>query len=258
MTITDARFTGRVALVTGGASGIGRATAIAFAAEGARVVVADRDDVGGGETVRLASEAGGEAVFAPVDVTSADSVSRLVDLVLERFGALHCAVNSAGVLGRQGRVANYDDAEFHRVIEVNLTGTWYSMKHELRAMLGAESKGGSIVNVASAAGLGGFPTFAPYSASKHAVIGLTKSAAVEYASRQIRVNAVCPAYTRTPMMVESVRQNPKLEGTALKGIPLGRLGTAEEIAAAALYLSSDAAGFVTGQTLVLDGGLLAW
>ena len=251
-------FDGRVALVTGGGSGIGRAVALGFSRAGARVIVADIDTVGGEQTARQATEAGGVATYLRVDVTDAASTAALVDATLERHGALHCAVNCAGVLGRQSRIADCPDEEWHRVIDVNLTGAWHSMKHELRAMLAVRPTGGSIVNIASAAGLGGFPTFAPYSASKHGVIGLTKSAAVEYAKKQIRVNAVCPAYTQTPMMEESVRRNPDLAALALKSVPLGRLGTAEEVAEAALYLSSPSAGFITGQTLVLDGGLLAW
>lgn len=246
----------KVVIVTGASSGIGQQSAYALAREGASIVAADVNLKGGEETTQQILENGGKALFIQADITRADEVESIVKAALDHFGRLDCAVNNAGISGdHQVRIHEYDDEWFDRVIAVNLKGVWLCMKAELKVMM--MQGRGVIVNVASVAGLIGSPKGAAYSASKHGVVGLTRSAAVEYAKLGIRVNAVCPAYTDTPMVSNMVETNLALERLTLSGIPMKRLGRPEEIAEGVVWLCSEASSFVTGHALTLDGGLTA-
>jgi NAD(P)-dependent dehydrogenase (short-subunit alcohol dehydrogenase family) len=249
------KFAGKVALVTGGASGIGRECVRALSAAGARVVVADVDATKGekfaGELVR----SGAKALFVQADVTQSDQVEALVASVTRRFGRLDLALNNAGIDGARAPTAEYPADVWDQVIAVNLTGVFHCLKHELEIM--TRQRSGVIVNMASVAGLVGFVNHAAYTAAKHGVVGLTRTAALEYARHGIRVNAICPSYTQTPMIERVARRIPGLKARLASVAPLGRLCTSREIAEAVLYLFSDGAAFVTGQTLVLDGGILA-
>lgn len=247
---------GKVALVTGGASGIGRATAIAMAREGARVVVADVAEAGGAETVQRIVAAGGQALFQRADVADAADVDALVRRAVEAYGRLDCAFNNAGIEGAVTAPHEYPDDVFDRVIAVNLKGVWLCLKAEVRQMLA--QGGGAIVNTASAAGLVGAPTISAYDASKHGVVGLTKSFALAYARQGIRVNAVCPGIIRTPMVERSfLARDPNAAARLEASEPVGRMGTPEEVAEAVVWLCSDAASFVTGVALPVDGGMVA-
>ncbi len=248
-------FDGKVALVTGGGSGIGRAAAQTFAREGASVVVADVALDLGEETVRLINQTGGVAEFTRVDVTKADEVKAMVQSVEQSFGKLDFAVNNAGIDGLRAATSEYPESTWFEVLNVNLTGVFLCMKYELPLLV--RQGGGAIVNVSSVAGVTGFPGHSAYTASKHGVIGLTKTAALEYAKAGIRVNAICPCYTRTPMLERMLKVKPELEAKLERRVPLGRLGTAEEVAAAALYLCGATGSFITGHALVLDGGIMA-
>jgi NAD(P)-dependent dehydrogenase (short-subunit alcohol dehydrogenase family) len=243
---------GKVALVTGAAKGIGRASALAFAAEGARVVVADVDDDGGTETVSLVRGAGGEATFVRADVADAGDVQAMVACAVDTYGGLDCAHNNAGVAGGGRPIAEFRDDEWQRVIGIMLTGVYLCMKHEIPRML--ERGGGAIVNTASGAGLVGFPGQAAYVAAKHGVLGLTKVAALDYGARGIRVNAVCPGTVRTPMVDAAVRAMPELEEELVRLHPAGRIGEAADVANAAVWLCTDKAAFVLGHALAVDGG----
>lgn len=246
---------GKVALVTGSASGIGRASALAFARAAASVVVSDVDAAGGTETVDLIREQGGTARFVRCDVTQSADVAALIKATIAAYGRLDCAHNNAGIIGGERRIVDCTEADWDRVIAVNLTGVWLCLKHELLAMTG--TGGGAIVNTASVAGLiGAEAPSPPYVASKHAVIGLTRKAAREHAADGIRVNAICPGWTRTPLLTDFLAM-PGVEEQIAGSAPMGRLGTPEEVAAAVVWLCSDAASFVTGASLVVDGGLLA-
>lgn len=249
------QFSSRVALVTGGASGLGRVTAIALANEGAKVVVTDIAITEGEATVQMITDAGGQAVFTKSDVTKSGDVEAMVQTVLKTFGRLDFALNNAGIDGVRARTADYPEDVWHRVIDLNLTGVFLCMKSELSVMV--KQGGGVIVNMSSVAGVTGFPGHAAYTASKHGVIGLTKTAALDYAKAGIRVNAICPAYTHTPMLTRMLERSPDLEAKLVSRVPMQRLGTAEEIAKAVIYLFSDAAAFITGHSLVMDGGILA-
>jgi NAD(P)-dependent dehydrogenase (short-subunit alcohol dehydrogenase family) len=242
----------RVALVTGGAAGIGRATAVAFAREGARVLVADVNDDGGAETVRLIVAAGGAASFSRCDVARAAEVADLVVRVVATYGRLDCAANIAGVEGVVGPTAEYPEEVWDRVVAVNLTGIWLCLKHEIPRMLAAG--GGAIVNMASVQGLVGAAGMCAYVAAKHGVIGLTKAAALEYGSQGIRVNALCPGPIETPMARRLLAASGEGYDQVAGATALKRWAGPEEVAAAALWLCSDAASFVTGHALVVDGG----
>lgn len=246
---------GKIALVTGGGSGIGRATALTFAREGAKVVVADVVVAGGEETARLIKAAGGEASFVKADMAKAAEVEALVQKAVATYGRLDCAHNNAGIEGATGKTADYNEADWDRVISINLTGVWLCMKYEILQML--KQGGGAIVNTASDAGLLGVPQMPAYVASKHGVVGLTKTAALEYAKSGIRVNAVCPGVIKTPMVERITGQRPGRAERMTAAEPVGRMGKPEEIAEAVVWLCSEAASFVTGLPMPVDGGIAA-
>jgi len=249
-------FEGKVALVTGTSSGIGRATAVAFAREGARVVLASRDEAGNAETLRLVRAAGGEGVFIRADMTRAADVEAMVRGAVEAFGRIDHAVNNAGVPGPARALFEHSEAEFDEIVAVNLKGVWLSMKHEIAQMLA--QGGGAIVNVASVGGLLGAAGISVYAASKHGVVGLTRAAALELARANVRVNAVCPAVIRGTAMIDWLFQaRPDVGQRLLDSLPMGRGGQPEEVAAAVLYLCSDGASFITGHALPVDGGTVA-
>jgi NAD(P)-dependent dehydrogenase (short-subunit alcohol dehydrogenase family) len=269
----------KVALVTGGTSGIGRATAIAYAQQQAKVVVVGRRIDEGEETVRLIQDAGGEAIFVQADVTKEADVKAMVDKTVDVFGRLDIAFNNAGMGGENPSLIEQTEAEYDRTMNVNVKGVWLSMKYEIAQMLKQGS--GSIVNMASAVGVVALPNILLYTASKHAVVGLTKAAALQYAKAGIRINAVAPGSIQTDMfeaaalqyakagirinvvapgaiqtdMFEAVTDETKAYLTGLH--PIGRIGTPLEVANAVLFLSSDMASFITGETLMVDGGFVA-
>lgn len=250
------RFDGRVALVTGASSGIGRATALAFAKEGAKVVVAARRNIQGEETAQMIRDNGGKAIFVRADVSKAKDVESLVNTVAEEYGRLDCAFNNAGISSpTPGLLADLSEEEWDSVTDTNQKGIWLSMKYEIPLIL--KQGRGAIVNMSSILGLVGTSLgVGPYIASKHAIIGLTKAAALEYAPQGLRVNAVCPGFIRTEL-IEIVTSAPGVEEALVAAHPIGRLGNAEEIAEAVLWLCSDSASFITGQSLVADGGYIA-
>lgn len=248
-------FSGQVALVTGGAAGIGRATALAFADQGLKVVVADLDAAAGEQTVQAIHERGGDALFIRCDVTRDDDVKAMVEGVIGQFGRLDYAFNNAGIEIEKGKLAEGTEAEFDAIMSVNVKGVWLCMKHQLPVMLA--QGGGAIVNTASVAGLGAAPKMSIYAASKHAVLGLTKSAAIEYAKKGIRVNAVCPAVIDTDMFRRAYEADPRKAEYAAAMHPVGRVGKVEEISTAVLYLCCDGAAFTTGHALAIDGGATA-
>ena len=249
-------FDGKVALVTGGGSGIGRATALAFAREGARVVIGNRNVQRGEETVQMIRDAGGKASFRRTDVVVAADVKALVDHAMATYGRLDIAFNNAGIEGdMQPTLVDQTEANFDAVMDINVKGVWLSMKYEIPPML--QQGGGAIVNCSSVAGVIGFPGIGIYVASKHAVIGLTKTAALEYSAQGIRINAVNPAVIDTEM-VDRLTDGMNMKKDDLTTFhPIGRIGRVEEVAEAVLWLCSSKSSFVTGHSLIIDGGFTA-
>ena len=245
---------GKVAIITGGTSGIGRDTAVLFAEAGAKVVVAGRREAEGNETVDLIRKAGGVGLFVQTDVSKARDIEALVRRSVEKFGRVDTAFNNAGIEGNWRPIVDQSEEEWDHVININLKGVWLCVKHEIQQML-KQGGGGTIVNMSSVAGLMGAPAAAPYCASKHGVIGLTRTAALEYAKEKIRVNAVCPAVIESPME-QRLFGEPEAHKYALSMHPIGRLGTPREIAEAVLWLCSEKSSFMTGHYIVLDGGFL--
>ena len=246
----------KVALVTGGSAGIGRSAALAFAREGAIVVVADVRADGGEETVALVNEVGSDAAFICTDVSESKDVKEMIAKTVLTFGRLDCAFNNAGFDGGPLHpFTDFPDELWDSVINTNLKGVWLCMKHEILQM--RKQGSGTIVNNASVLGMVGSPNNPAYTASKHGVVGLTKSGALACARENIRVNAVCPAFIQTPPVLSKLSEDPELEKNIVSRHPIWRLGTPEEIAEAVVWLCSDAASFVTGHSLVLDGGYIA-
>jgi NAD(P)-dependent dehydrogenase (short-subunit alcohol dehydrogenase family) len=243
----------KVALVTGAAAGIGRATAFAFAAEGASVAVVDTEEQRGGAVAEEIRQAGGRALFIPADVSQAELVTAMVGATMSRFGRLDFAFNNAGIEGDPGPIELCSDQNWDRTLAVNLTGVFLCMRAEIPAIRDSGGQG-AIVNCASIAGLNGFPGLAAYVASKHGVNGLTRSAALELAADGIRVNSVCPGAIETEMIQRIKVEQPELIERTVAAHPLGRLGQPEEIAACVIWLCSTGAGFVTGQAIAVDGG----
>jgi NAD(P)-dependent dehydrogenase (short-subunit alcohol dehydrogenase family) len=247
---------GRVALVTGSGAGIGRASAKTFSTEGAKVVVADVDVSAGEETVNMIKQLGGKAIFIKADISDANEVESLISQIVGVYGQLDYAHNNAGIFGEASRIHRYSEDQWDTVMRINLKGVWLCMKYEILQMREQQS-GGSIVNTASAAGLVGVEGRSAYSASKHGVVGLTKTAALEYATIGIRVNAVCPGIIRTAMTTE-FQADPETEAKMINQLhPIGRLGNPEEIAEAVVWLCSDKASFITGHAMSIDGGWTA-
>jgi NAD(P)-dependent dehydrogenase (short-subunit alcohol dehydrogenase family) len=246
---------GKVALVTGGGSGIGRATALRLAREGARIMIADYMPEGGERTVKMIKDAGGEANFVAADVSITRQAEAMVNQTVVSYGRIDCAFNNAGVEGRMADTVECTEENFDRTIAINLKGVWLCMKYEIPQML--KQGGGSIVNTASVAGLVGFERLPAYNASKHGVIGLTRTAALEYAQKNIRVNCVCPGVIRTPMVERLLDSRGFTEAELNAGEPVGRMGKPEEIAEGVLWLMSDASSFVTGHPLTIDGAWVA-
>ena len=246
----------RVAIVTGGSSGIGRATALAFAHEGVRVVIADVSETEGEHVVKEIRQSGGEAFVVKTDVSQSAEVQHLVNKTVEVYGRLDYAVNNAGIGGTSALTADYSEADWDRVIEVNLTGVWLCMKYEIPRLI--DQGGGAIVNVSSILGLVGFANACAYTSSKHGLIGLTKVAAMEYAAKGLRINAVCPAFIATPMLERAGLTTDSTTYNAVAALhPIKRLGTPEEVAAMVVWLCSEAASFVTGTAMLVDGGYVA-
>ncbi len=246
---------GMTVLITGGSSGIGRASAMAFANLEARVAVADVDADGGLETVGMINDRGGEATFFLTNVSRATDVELLVNQVVAKYGSLNSAVNNAGTEGDLEPIVDASEENWDRVIDINLKGVWLCMKYELAQM--RKQGGGAIVNTSSAAGLCGVPTCGAYVASKHGVVGLTKTAAIEHGTDGIRVNAVCPGPIQTPMLDRLNTNSPGMIDAYVELYPLGRVGTADEVAAAVVWLCSDEASFITGHVMPIDGGYFA-
>ncbi len=247
------KFDGKVALITGASSGIGKETALLFAKHGAKVVAAARRREEGEATVKEIIAAGGEAIFVQTDVSDEKQIEKLVDETVKTFGRLDYAFNNAGIEGHPGiMVHDQTEQEFDTVFDINVKGVLLSMKHQIRAM--QKNGGGAIVNNSSVAGLLGMPGASVYIASKHAVNGLTKAAAVEYASQNIRINAVCPAVIQTDMVDRFFGGKPEIKEAMTKAHPIGRIGQPKEIAEAVLFLCSDGASFIVGHCLPVDGG----
>ena len=244
----------KVALITGGSSGIGRAVALAWAREGAKVVVSDVDRGGGEETVGQVRTAGGEAIFIAADVGKPEECEALVRGAVEKFGRLDIACNNAGIGGPQAPTADYPLDGWEQVIGINLSGVFYGMKYQLPAML--KNGGGAIINMASILGAVGFSGAPAYAAAKHGVVGLTQTAALEYSAQGVRINAVGPGFIHTPM-ISALEDNKAVNDMLVAAHPIGRLGRAEEVAELVLWLSSEKASFVTGAYYPVDGGYIA-
>jgi NAD(P)-dependent dehydrogenase (short-subunit alcohol dehydrogenase family) len=248
------RFRQKSILVTGAGSGIGRAASIMFAAEGGRVIVADRNAADAKETAARIVKAGGEAIAMEADVTRSNDCKAMVAEAVSAYGRLDVAFNNAGIGGSGFPMAEEEEVAFDEVVAVNLKGVFLSMKYEIPAML--EVGGGTIVNTASVAGLVGEPGISSYAASKHGVVGLTRTAALDHIKQGVRINAICPGATRTPLL-ERWFQDPNVEAFVLSRHPIGRMGEPEEVARVALFLASDESSFVVGQAWAIDGGLSA-
>jgi len=248
-------FKGKVALVTGGSAGIGRATSTLFAKKGAKVVVADLDSDGGKKTVEIINNSGGDSTFVKTDVSKSTDVQSLVNKIVETYGRLDFGFNNAGILfrGPEASAAQCPEEEWDRVISINLRGVWLCLKYELQQML--KQGGGAIVNTSSIAGLVALPDSAAYNASKHGVAGITKAAAIENAKAGIRVNCVCPAFIQTAMIGSADTDH--LKNIIETNLPMGRTGEPEEVAEAVVWLCSDSASFITGHALPVDGGWVA-
>ncbi len=246
---------GKVALVTGSASGIGRAAAQIFAREGARVVVSDVNDAGGAETVEMIKGNGDDATYVHCDTSNAGQVEAMVKMAVETYGSLDCAFNNAGIGDPTASLVDCTEEDFDRFYQINMKGVWLCMKYQIKHML--TQGGGAIVNTASIAGLIAAPNLGAYGAAKHGVVGLTKTGAIECATKNIRVNAVCPGVVRTPMVQTLFDERPDMEQRMIKYQPVHRLGVPEEIGEAAVWLCSDAASFVTGHAMPVDGGIMA-
>ncbi|MEY4936964.1 MAG: hypothetical protein RIS64_3323 [Bacteroidota bacterium] len=253
------RFQNKICLVTGAGSGIGKATAIAFAKEGAKVVISDVNEKAGQEVLTLVKSMGYEAIFIKCDISKRAAVENLVNTTVETYGRLDCTVNSAGIAGTLSLPTHeYPEDAWLQQININLTGTWYCVKYQIAQML--KQGGGTIVNIASAAGLIGQPENVPYAASKHGVVGITKTAAIEYATKNIRINCLCPTAIETPMIMEGRRKlayNPEAKQQAINFQRMKRMGQPEEVADVALWLSSEQSSFITGHAMPVDGGALA-
>lgn len=248
-------FKGKVAFVTGASSGIGKSTALAFAREGADVVVADVLTDQGIETAHEIEKIGRKTLFVKCDVSIEAEVKAALNKTIETFGRVDCAFNNAGIEGKVANTSDCTEENWNRVIDVNLKGAWLCMKYEIPQMM--KQGGGRIVNCSSIAGLTGFGGIPAYVASKHGIIGLTRAAALEYAKGHIRINVVCPGVIETPMVERFTHGEAQAKKQLIAGEPMGRAGTPEEIAAAVLWLCSDAASFVTGHPMAIDGGWLA-
>jgi len=247
------KFDGKVAFVTGGASGIGRATALALAQAGARVAVADVGEQANQETARLIEQNGGRALAVRCDVTRGEDIKAALEKTVATFGRLDFAFNNAGIEQKKpAPTADYDEQEWNRIIDIDLRGVFLCMKHEIPLIL--KSGGGAIVNTSSGAGVIGIKGSPAYTAAKHGVIGLTRAASLDYAGQNIRINAVCPGYIDTPMMGRFTGGTPEGRAQVISEEPIGRMGRPEEIANTVLWLCSDGAGFVVGHALVADGG----
>ena len=249
------QFEGKVALVTGGNSGIGRSAAIKFAERGARVVIAARRAEQGEAVAQEIRDAGGDAIFVQTDITRANDIEAMVAKAVDTYGNLDVAFNNAGLLSGRSPTHEIDEDSWEPVMAVNLKGVWLCMKHEIKQMMLQDSSG-AIVNDSAGGGVTGVPNRAAYVASKHGVVGLTKTAALEYGQMGIRVNAVCPGLIETPM-TEGFYSDPERLGRITSSIPIGRVGTPEEVAEAVVWLCSDAASYVTGVAMPVDGGFLA-
>jgi NAD(P)-dependent dehydrogenase (short-subunit alcohol dehydrogenase family) len=249
------KLEGKVAIVTGGGSGIGRATSLAFAGEGAKVVVADIVAKAGEETTSMIRDAQGEAIFVKVDVSNAEQVKAMVDKTIETFGRLDYAANNAGISPAPISISRCTEDSWDSVIDINLKGVFLCMKFEIPRML--KGGGGSIVNTASMVGLVGDGGHPAYAASKHGVVGLTKTVAITYGKAGIRVNAVCPGVIRTPMSEKSFAENPELKAMSIAMAPMDRFAEAEEVARAIVWLCTSEASFITGHALPVDGGYVA-
>ncbi len=251
-----AMLTNKIIVVTGGSTGIGRATAQILAAEGAAVIIADLQDGEGANTVGLIEQAGGQAEYHHIDVSDYAQVNGLIATIVERHGALDGAFNNAGIEGPTAKILNVSMAQWERVIRINLTGVFICMKCEIEQMI-KQDGGGSIVNTASAAGLIGIPGAASYNASKHGVVGLTKTVALEYAAHTIRVNAVCPGFIETPMLHRVTDASAKIRDQLIAAIPMKRVAQPSEIGDTVAWLMSEKSTYVTGVALPVDGGWVA-
>ena len=250
------KLAGKIALVTGGGGGIGRATCLAFAQEGAKVAVVDVDGAAAVEVAKAVAALGGEAIAIVTDVSRSEQVSAMVEQVVSRFGRLDVAFNNAGIDIEHEPLAKTSEADFDRLMSVNVKGVWLCMKFEIEQML-KQGEGGAIVNTSSIGGLIGAPRQPIYGTTKHAVLGMTKAAAVEYGRKGIRINAVCPGIIRTEMTERAIAREPKRKAYIDQAHPIGRLGEAEDIARSVVFLSSEDAAFILGHSLAVDGGFTA-